>query len=117
MEDFTASKSGEPDNMVLKMAGDMTIHYAVEMKEALLSAFNESSKLICNIENVPEIDLAGLQLLCAAHKSSCTAGKTFEVAGLENENIRKTVVAAGFARHIGCMKDDNNRCLWVGGAE
>jgi len=117
MEDFSANRSGQPDSMILTMAGNMTIHFAGEIKESLLGAFNESSKLTCNLSGVSEIDLAGLQLLCAAHKSSCNAGKPFEVIGLNSEHMRKTVVEAGFARHIGCMKDENIRCLWVGGGE
>lgn len=117
MEDFTATRSGQPDDLTVTMAGNMTIHFAAEMKETLLTAFNESSKLTCNIESVPEIDLAGLQLLCAAHKSFCTAGRQFEIIGLDAEAIRKTITSAGFARHVGCMKDEASRCLWVGGAE
>jgi anti-anti-sigma regulatory factor len=117
MEEFTAARSGQADDLTVTMAGNMTIYFAAEMKETLLTAFTESSKLTCNIENVPEIDLAGLQLLCAAHKSSCAAGKTFGIVGLNSESIRKTMVAAGFDRHAGCMKDENSRCLWVGGAQ
>lgn len=117
MEDFTAVRSGPSDDLTLTITGNMTIHYAAEMKEALLSAFNESTKLTCTIENVPEIDLAGLQILCATHKSSCGAGRSFEIIGLNSGAVRKTITSAGFARHIGCMKDDTGRCLWVGGVE
>lgn len=117
MEEFTAARSGQPDDLTVTMAGSMTIHFAIEMKETLQAAFNESSKLTCNIENVPEIDLAGLQLLCAAHKSSSAARKPFGIVGLDSEAVRKTITSAGFARHIGCIKDENSRCLWVGGAE
>lgn len=117
MEDFKASAAGPPDDLVLQISGNMTIHYAEEMKSSLLAALGGSSTITCNLENVSEIDLAGLQLLCALHKSSCSAGKLLKVVGLEGATLKKTLLSAGFSRHIGCMNNENNPCLWVGGVE
>ncbi len=117
MEDFSATQSGTPDNRVVQLAGSMTIHYAAQIKEVLLEAFNGSGQLTCILENVSEIDLAGLQLLCSTHKSCCDAGIPISVKGLLGENVHKTIVEAGFVRHVGCQHDVNKNCLWVGGGE
>ncbi|MBT0662676.1 STAS domain-containing protein [Geobacter pelophilus] len=117
MDEFAANNTGAPDDLVVHLSGSMTIHYAVEIKDALLTAFNDSSKLTCNLTQVSDIDLAGLQLLCATHKSSCASGRKFEVVGLERDDFVKVVECAGFSRHIGCMQNEANRCIWVGGAQ
>mgnify|MGYP001459889095 CR=1 FL=1 len=115
MEEFAATWSGGVDDLVVQFTGSMTIHHAEEIKTALLEALGKASKITCNIELVSGIDLAGLQLLCATHRAAAGSGKQFEVLGLEREEMRNVVVGAGFARHVGCMNDENNRCLWVGG--
>jgi anti-anti-sigma factor len=117
MDEFAANNSGDPDNLVVHLSGSMTIHYAVEIKDALLAALNNSSKLTCNLAQVSDIDLAALQLICATHKSSCASGKKFEVVGIEREDFHNVLECAGFSRHVGCMKDETNRCIWVGGAQ
>ncbi|GAM11616.1 STAS domain protein [Geobacter sp. OR-1] len=117
MEEFTADRTGGPENLVMQLSGSMTIHNAVEIRDALLEAFKEATKLTCDLEKVSDIDLAGLQLLCATHRSSCVSGKQFDVVGLDREDFSKVLECAGFARHIGCMQNENNRCIWVGGAQ
>ncbi len=115
MEDFSASQSGTANNRVIQLAGSMTIHYAAEIKESLLGAVNGTGKLTCIVENISEIDLAGLQLLCSTHKACSIAGIPFAVEGLSGEALHKTIVEAGFVRHVGCQQDLNSSCLWVGG--
>lgn len=117
MVDFSASQSGTADNRVIQLAGSMTIHFAAEIKDALLGAFNGSAKLTCIVEDISEIDLAGLQLLCSTHKACSIAGIPFAVEGLNGENVHKTIVEAGFIRHVGCQEDVSCSCLWVGGVE
>jgi len=117
MEEFSVSQSGTADNRVIQLAGSMTIHYAAEIKEALLEAVNGSGKLTCIVENVSDIDLAGLQLLCSTHKACSMSGIPFAVEGLNGETLHKTIVEAGFVRHVGCQQDVKKSCLWVGGVE
>lgn len=117
MEGFSATIDGERGEIIVHLAGRMTIHHAGEVRDALLAACNESTGLTCNLEQVSELDLAGLQLLCATHKSCCSAGKEMAIAGLEREELQEAIKSAGFVRHIGCMKDEKTRCFWAGGTE
>lgn len=117
MEEFASKLTESADSQVIELSGSVTIHYAAEVKEALLAAFQQTGSISCSVSGVSDLDLSGLQLLCSAHKFACNSGRSFAVAGLDGEIVRKSIEAAGFSRHVGCLQDLNKTCLWVGGAE
>ena len=118
MADFTINRTkseGAADTTVVSIAGEMNIQHATEIKAALLEAFAEAGHLQLDMDKVTEIDLAGLQLLCSAHRASILANKSFTAAGVGGEMIEAAAVAAGFPRHVGCVQDVNKTCIWAGG--
>jgi len=115
MEEFTAHQSGDASSRVLALSGMLTIHYAGEIKSALMEAFAGAEKLTCDLQRVSEIDLSGLQLLCAAHRMALDSGVSLTVCGLHGNAVPSVAQEAGFFRHVGCLQDVNKTCLWVGG--
>ncbi len=97
--------------------GDMTIENAAEIRSALLQALSGGGRLLLDMRKVTGIDLAGLQLLCAAHRSAIACNKDFRVCGTDGEAVRSVSRDAGFPRHIGCVKDIHKTCIWAGGEE
>ncbi|MBI5185743.1 MAG: hypothetical protein HZA01_08480 [Nitrospinae bacterium] len=57
------------------------------------------------------VDLACLQLLCSACKTSLSRNKKAEITGAIPEIFSKTVREAGFARQKGCGMDRGPGCL------
>ena len=104
-----------PGTIVLAVNGEMTIRNAVEIRNALLKAFSAGESLILEMDKVTAVDLAGLQLLCAAHRSSMTDKKHFRISGINNEAIKSEIMDAGFPRHSGCVEDIDKTCVWTGG--
>ena len=118
MEDMTIEQWQDPEipgRQGLKLAGSMTIGQAVELKDALVAALGEASEVRVDVSGVTEIDLTGLQLLEASHRSAMNSGKLLTVEARGNQAYRDTVAAAGFQRTTGCAQDTNCTCIWVGG--
>jgi ABC-type transporter Mla MlaB component len=106
---------GVPGNKGLKLAGNMTIGQAADLKDVLMAALETASELRLDLTGVTEIDLTGLQLLDAAHRSSQARGKRFSIEHGGNRTLLDTIAAAGFQRRSGCASDTSGTCIWVGG--
>lgn len=105
------AKGGE----VVHLSGRVTIAHALELKQALLDALHLGTGVRVDLGGVVEIDLSGLQIMCAAHQSAQTLGTLFQVCDAGNPLYREVVEGAGFQRHVGCARDNSTSCIWVGG--
>jgi len=118
MDEMTIKRGQDPaaaGKLELKLSGSVTIAQAGELRDALKDALKDCSELRVDLTDITEIDLTGLQLLDSAHGSASSAGKHFGVECGNNQAFLETVAAAGFQRHVGCKKDTNGTCIWVGG--
>jgi anti-anti-sigma regulatory factor len=118
MDEITIARSQDPEaecREILKVSGRVTIAQASGFREALLGALDAAKELQVDLSGVTQIDLAGLQLLCAAHQSAESVGKRFEVLAGGNEIFRSVVSDAGFPRHVGCARDTSCSCIWIEG--
>jgi ABC-type transporter Mla MlaB component len=104
-----------PGKQGLKLTGSLTIGQAAQLKQALVAALEGASELLVDLSGVTEIDLTGLQLLGASHRSSLLSGKLFSVEAGGNRSYLDAVAGAGFRRQAGCSRDTNGTCIWVGG--
>lgn len=84
----------------LLLRGNLTIEHAGEIKKELLSAFEQTDRLVLAIESNVIADLSFLQLLCAAHRTACKEKKTFEVDSSAASTIRGLMQEAG-CQHAG----------------
>jgi anti-anti-sigma regulatory factor len=99
---------------VLKLQGRCTIEQANELKEVLLRKIGEGEHVSVNLEQVSEIDLTLLQLLCAAHGTSLKLKKQFALDGPLPEIFVRAVRESGYCRATGCRRDTSGSCLWKG---
>lgn len=117
MSDFeiqrTPAAAGGPEQV--KISGAATIAHAEALKTELLAALNAAPEVRVDLSELEEIDLTGLQLLCAAHHSAQHREKAFLVHDGGNQKYRDVVSNAGFQRHVGCARDNSSSCIWVGG--
>lgn len=118
MDEMTIERWQDPEapgKQGLKLSGSVTIGEASRFREALLEALGAASELQIDLSGVTEIDLTGLQLLCASHQSAQAAGKQFSAVEGGNPAYLEAVVNAGFQRHVGCARDNSGSCIWIGG--
>jgi anti-anti-sigma factor len=62
-----------------RVAGEMTIYHAAEMKGELLHCFESSSEVEIDLSEVSEIDTAGFQLLILAKRAATSTGKSLRL--------------------------------------
>ncbi|HEX9022379.1 MAG TPA: STAS domain-containing protein [Geobacteraceae bacterium] len=115
MEIRRMEQEGTDETGVVAISGRMTIEHAGEIRSALLEVFASSDGVRLDLERVSEVDLTGLQLICAAHISSIRLKKRFNVNTTASEPLISFVQNAGFLRHIGCCMDISQTCVWTGG--
>jgi len=100
-------------DMTLVMEGNLTIQQAGAVREELQSALKKGQHIELDMEAVKAADLAFLQLLCSAHRTSVNMGKTLAFKGEIPAVFRKSVEDNGYARPHGCVLDVNKTCLWI----
>lgn len=100
-------KSGE-----LLITGALTISSVTELKELLQTAIEQTPLVKVDLGQVEQIDTAGIQLFCAAHRLAESRGKGIEITGAA-DSVRQLVVQAGFAHEATCGKKPDGNCLWT----
>jgi len=119
MDDMTVERwqdPGAPDVLGVKLAGSMTIAQASELRDVLSGALQEARLLRLDLTGITEIDLTGLQLLGATHRSAQAGGKEINISHGGNQVYLDTLSGAGFKRCGGCDDEDTKHtCIWVGG--
>ncbi len=98
----------------LAIEGEVTIACAVHFKEKLIEALNGHDQLVIDCSALQNLDLAGMQLLCAAHRAAANRSKSVVLTGSEQPHLRGLLEEAGFLRHEACsMSDGRQNCLWL----
>jgi len=118
MDDLTIECWEDPQaagKQRLKLAGSVTIGQAAALQQALLTALGSADEVRVDLSEITEIDLTGLQLLDASHRSALMSGQLFCLDHGGNPSFRAAVDSAGFRRHTGCERDINGSCIWVEG--
>jgi anti-anti-sigma regulatory factor len=92
--------------------GAMSIEWVGAIRDGLLQAFGAGKQVELSLAEVTEVDLAGLQLLCSAHRTALARNLGFRVTGGHNEPVATVARAAGLPRHAGCANDQFGSCVW-----
>ncbi len=94
----------------IKVGGSLSIESTEELRKALLSEIEKGSGVSLDLSNVTEVDAAGLQLICSAHKTARTSGIELTIA-VATDDLWDYVERSGLAHSRGCPKNFNP-CLW-----
>jgi anti-anti-sigma regulatory factor len=100
---------------ILKLAGDLTLGQAEELRMILIKAIISVDQLTLEFDDVHEVDLSCLQLFCSVHRSAVRMNKQVAFSGRYPAAFEKVVRDAGYARTTGCHLDCFSSCLWVKG--
>ncbi len=99
--------------MVLDLPKELTVGRAAELKAALLKALDREARVELNTRAVEEVDAAGLQVLCAAHRSASARKRELLVAaGERGPALAAACAAAGLLHRHGC----GEHCLFLEGS-
>ena len=92
--------------------GELSIMTAGDLRTALIEALQPGVSTVLEASGISAVDLAGLQLVCSAHRTYRTNEASFRFGGA-SETLRATAAAAGFeSRHSSCPYRAGSDCLW-----
>jgi anti-anti-sigma regulatory factor len=113
MSDFRVSESGKDGELIL--AGSLTIENASAIRKKLVGTLMSKDAVVVSIDSDAPADISFLQILCSAHQTASTLGKSFSLSYMAAGNFVETVENSGYLRRRGCSKDRGGTCLWVRG--
>lgn len=96
----------------LVMTGELTIRQASAAKDELQDALKKAQHVELDVGAATEVDLAFLQLLCSAHRTSMNLNKTLMFKGAIPAVLKKSIEDNGYARTSGCVLNSSHACLW-----
>ena len=97
----------------LTLDGELTVQRSGELKDVLMKARESVGNLFLNLESASGVDIAGLQLLCALHRSSALLNKQVGFTGDMPACVTELVENAGYAKGACCRSDMGGSCLWA----
>jgi anti-anti-sigma factor len=92
--------------------GAVTVAQVGQLKEHLVKAIDQAEMVLVDLSRVSQVDIAGLQLFCAAYRQACARGRTLKLCG-GGEPFRDLVRATGFAHGAWCGAREKTACLWT----
>ena len=95
---------------ILRVEGSLTIEHACALKELLIEALEETDHLDIDLQNITSVDLACLQVLCAAHKTFVEAHRHMGIQDDPPEIFIKSLFNAGIDRST-CAMLSHVECL------
>jgi ABC-type transporter Mla MlaB component len=94
--------------MVVELPTEVTLARIREVREQLVGALAAGEDLELGVARVEQVDVTGLQLLCALHKSLAAQGKTLVCRDGATATLGAVASRAGFRPGAGCLPG----CLW-----
>ncbi len=98
---------------LVTLEGDLTLPHAKEMKKAFLKALVEADDVSIGFDDVQEVDLSCLQMLCSVHRSALRLKKQVRFGDTSPKILKAAADAAGYSRLKGCKLDCERSCLWI----
>ncbi len=94
----------------ISVSGSLSVESAGQLHEVLSDELKGNKSVSLDLSKVSEVDVAGLQLLCSAHKSARTSGGDLCLDGATDDFLDR-IDRSGFIHHKGCS-EEFEPCLW-----
>lgn len=118
MEHSTLSSSLQKDGVVLVHSGErLTIDTMAEFAKLIREGLAAAKSVVVQFNPNLEADITALQVLCSAHRTAVTKGKTFVLQGEMPAALFNLSVALGSDRHRECNYNKGNPCPWFEGGK
>jgi anti-anti-sigma factor len=92
--------SGSDTATVLSLQGELTIDYAVQLRDFLLENLNKQKAFALKVNNVESIDITGIQLIQRFYWDAKEMGKPTTIELKLSEEQRQLLEKTGFSEFI-----------------
>ena len=114
MADITIAES--KGAVVVNVSGRLTIQDALALKSHLLKARQEAGNFLIDLSRTESMDLACMQVLCAAAMTFNKGRKIFGIKGGVSADIGHALEAAAVSARM-CGWNGEHGCIWETGGE
>jgi anti-anti-sigma regulatory factor len=97
---------------VVTITGSFDILQIEEAYTRLRDALTSHRQVVLDLSAVSRIDLAGLQLVCAVHRTALAAGVSFHLSHPFPALFAECARSAGFSSIADCPGGGDAPCLW-----
>jgi len=106
------NKGAKPVQEIV-LGGELTIRRIASLKSELEKPLTSGEGVLVRLEAVTEVDLAFLQLLCAAHRQASRQEQTFAVSGEIAGRFAEALRQGGFIPQEGSADNSGYACPWL----
>lgn len=99
----------------LSLEGELTVSNAAVLRERFLEALAQSEQVEIDLDGVSAVDLAGLQLLCSAHRTAVAQGKALTLKDGQVPALQQARAMSGFVFTRSCRFNPSADCFFAGG--
>ena len=89
---------------------ELTISHVGEIKNSLLEAFDSAERVTVDVSSTTDVDVAGVQLLCACQRSSTAHGKKMCLRLGDNKRFADFLEEVGFHLNFICNHGEQDKC-------
>ncbi|WP_429884686.1 STAS domain-containing protein [Geoalkalibacter halelectricus] len=98
----------------LALGTALTVAEAAPLRLALMKALDSCEELVLEAGGVEDVDVAGLQILCAVHRAGVAGVRRIRITGLDAGPWPEVLRICGLSRHEACpASNDRKNCLWL----
>jgi len=97
----------------LSIEGSITLDSVTAVKDAFMKALSQSDELVVDINAATEVDVAGLQLLCACYRFAMHRNKTISLKGEEPSPVMQAMDRIGLSQCESCNVGFPVGCMWT----
>lgn len=94
----------------MTLQGELTIRSVGEFKNSLLEAFDSAEQVTVDVSSTTDVDVAGVQLLCACQRSSASRGKQMRLRLGDNKRFADFLAEIGLPPDFICNHDEKELC-------
>ena len=100
------------DSREVILSGSLVLSSAGDIRAQLLQALDESDIVHLMLQDVTEVDLSLVQIICAAHRSALQRKKSLVLQKDLPDSFVQIIEDAGLQDHIGCSSGTRENCVW-----
>ena len=108
-------KAGKTKSSAVKevvLSGSLSLRAASEIRKQLLHALDEADTIKLLLQDVEDIDLSLVQIVCAVHRSAIQKNKSLIMQDNLPDEFIQIIEDAGLNGHIGCSSGGRDCCVW-----
>lgn len=99
----------------ITISGSLDIESSGELRGELAGALERAGRVVLHPAGLDNLDITGLQVLCAGCKTAAARQKSLVIDGDLPSCILELNDAAGLHFNSSCIQNDKQPCIWFGG--